>query len=69
MPVISELKAITKMTKHEKALNDKIASGFSLEDQKHLFDLVQDMIFDELVYVMTLIKMEKSLKADIKSEA
>lgn len=69
MPVINELKEITKMTKHEKALNDKIASGFSLEDQKHLFDLVQDMIFDELVYVMTLIKMEKSLKADIKSEA
>lgn len=69
MPVINELKEITKMTKHEKALNAKIANGFSLEDQKHLFDLVQDMIFDELVYVMTLIKMEKSLKADIKSEA
>ncbi len=52
--IIPELLAITRLTEHEKGLNNEIAVHLDEEDQKRMYRTMRKLLADEFVFVLNL---------------
>ncbi|MCM3638260.1 hypothetical protein M3152_11035 [Sporosarcina luteola] len=52
--VIPELLEMTKLTAHEKFLNNEIAVHLGEKEQKRMYRTMRELLTDELVFVLNL---------------
>jgi len=52
--VIPELLEMTKLTAHEKGLNNEIAVHLGEAEQKRMYRTMRELLADELVFVLNL---------------
>ncbi|WP_262173254.1 hypothetical protein [Saccharococcus sp. Marseille-Q5394] len=52
--VIPELLEMTKLTVHEKFLNNEIAVHLGKKEQKRMYRTMRELLTDELVFVLNL---------------
>ena len=52
--VIPELLEMTKLTVHEKGLNNEIAVHLGEQEQRRMYRTMRELLADELVFVLNL---------------
>ncbi|MCZ2260651.1 hypothetical protein [Sporosarcina sp. G11-34] len=52
--VIPELLEMTKLTAHEKGLNNEIAVHLGEQEQRRMYRTMRELLADELVFVLNL---------------
>lgn len=52
--IIPGLRAMTRLTEHEKGFNNEIAVHLDEEDQKRMYRTMRKLLADELVFVLNL---------------
>lgn len=57
--VIAELDKITSLTKEKEKVNRMVSKNFDEREQKEIVNLFKDLLLDELLHVMAIMKAER----------
>ena len=57
--VIAELDKITSLTKEKEKINRMVSKNFSEAEQKEIVILFEDLLLDELLHVMAIMRAER----------
>lgn len=68
MSVITELKEITNLVreKDRDMVNHVVSSNFKAEEQMEIVELFRDLLVDELIHAMALMKVEREKEQMIR---
>jgi len=57
--VIAELDKITSLTKEKEKVNRMVSKNFDEREQKEIVNLFKDLLLDELLHVMAIMRAER----------